>query len=207
MKLCFILELMGILFSPVTSAFSMEFPEELSFHIEDRQLRSFTVRPINYKTDLEGIQKLVEAHKSNTKIDFLEPDISNELSFSVYYWRDLYIAEILGTPSIRKRWVVIDDQNHTLVGDFEYCDDEGADFLIHPDYRGNGLGSVVQRCILKHLESQFGKQNITLRLNKGFKLEDITLKTLVSCLCSRDCEERETAIKNFRELYPFLEHE
>lgn len=165
-RFLFSLYFLSIFFCAAFPTLSMETEEDISFKVQDRLHRSFTIRPIHYAQDSAGMQRLIQDHKQLSGIDFLDPEVPDTHSFSVYEWRDRHVAELLPSP-IKTRWVVIDDQAQSIIGDFDYYDGNSVDFLIHPHYRGNGLGLQVQRILLSYFQSRIGDQTVIYNCAKN----------------------------------------
>ncbi len=150
--------------------------ESMSFIVQDKKGHFFTIRPVNYEIDLEGIQNLVSQHQtyltSEKQIDFLETEMPTAHLFSIYRWRDLYATELLGSNPIIKRWVVVDNENSKIVGDFDCYEDNSIDFLISPPYRGNGLSLKVLKILSEYFKSRIGHKTIQFRLKKKLRQID-----------------------------------
>ncbi len=158
----------GIVISPV-------YANTFVFMVQDKEGRSYTVRPLGYTDqgdwdrdqlalDLEGKDALSQANEENAAstgdISYLsiERDLNKDAIVQYFMWqRQIY--EGYG-PVLEERWVVCDETG--VVGEFDYAGESTS--LIHPMYRGKGLGKNAAVPILDYLcskiETLYVKQTI-----------------------------------------------
>ena len=174
-----------VFFFSQTTVFSMEDSEGLSFEIEDRNSRRFILRPIDYEGDKDGVKALIETHTKSVKTHvgthtkfvgmhgFLLADpTESDYEILCESWEKKYIKEECHCSPIRKRWVLINILDNSLVGDFNF-DNTSVAILVHPDLCGSGLGSRVRNVVLEYLTKQLGAPDFEVGLENAKDYEEL----------------------------------
>ncbi len=164
---------------PLFSVFSMETPEELIFAVQDKTGRPFTVRP-QREDDTKGLMDLEKAHDALTPKEshFLTRHTTKNQFLFFDYLRTYFQEQV--RHIIETSWIVIDSETEEIVGVFNYVSTASTS-LIHPRYRGNGVGVAATHAIHAYLATQIGKPNIKLTAKEKLSEDiDAGLETALS---------------------------
>jgi hypothetical protein len=158
------LSFVGIILAFWNPSFSMAADADLYFDITDKQGRSFIVRPMEdkYLQDVQEMEK-VHAKKTPEYLSFVTTETSDMVHFFSFERRFVY--ERTGN-TIENRWIFIEANSNKIVGQFDYSGNE-ATSLIHPDYRGLGIGTTGQIKIHEYLREKMGTKSIAFTEKEG----------------------------------------